>query len=73
MKSHAPVWPDGVFPQLRSGTTRAVENDEDLAALRRDLDAEAGIARVTTSELKVGSASIALLVNLIRGMEGITC
>jgi len=39
MKGDPPIWPDGVFAQLPSGTTRAVEHNEHFAALRRDLDA----------------------------------
>jgi hypothetical protein len=46
MKGHAPVWPDGVLAQPRAGTAGAVEDDEHLAAFRRDLDAEAGVSGV---------------------------
>src|SRR5713101_4994994 len=42
MKRYAAVWPDGVFAQLRAGPAGAVENEEHLAALGRDLHAEAG-------------------------------
>jgi hypothetical protein len=42
MKCHAAVGPDGIFAQLRTGAAGAVEHDEHLAALRRNLHAEAG-------------------------------
>src|SRR5262249_9053813 len=37
---------DGVLAQLRASTASAVERDEHLAALRRDLHAEAGVSGV---------------------------
>src|SRR5262249_13121051 len=46
VEGHAPVWPDGVFAQLRAGAADTVQNDEHLAALRRDLHAEARTAGV---------------------------
>ena len=71
MKRHAPVWPNGVFAQLRTSAGGAVEHDKHLATLRRDLNAEAGKAGVPVDQVGrgVGSASMELLVNLMRGME----
>jgi hypothetical protein len=37
---------DGIFTQLRAGTAGAVQDDEHLAALRRDLDADSGHTRI---------------------------
>jgi hypothetical protein len=70
IKRDAAVWPDGVFAQMRPGTARPVQNDEHLAALGCDLHAESGISGVPVDDSAegVGSASMALLVNLIRGM-----
>ena len=42
MQGDASIWPDGILAQLRTGTARAIQNDEHLATVRRDLDAEAG-------------------------------
>jgi hypothetical protein len=51
MKGYAPVWPDSVLAQLRAGTAGAVQGDEHLAALRCDLDAESGKARVPVDRI----------------------
>jgi hypothetical protein len=51
MKRYPAVWPDGVFAQIRPGTARAVQNDEHLAALGRDLHAETGISGVPVDDI----------------------
>src|SRR4051794_26805553 len=51
MKRYAAVWPDGVFAQVRPGTAGAVQNDEHLAALGRDLHAEAGGSGVPVDDI----------------------
>src|SRR5262245_50364529 len=51
MKGYAPVRPDGILAQLRAGTASAVQDDEHLPALRRDLDAESGNSRVPVDHI----------------------
>src|SRR5262249_59061222 len=46
VKGHSPIRSDRVLAQLGASTAGAVQNDEHLAALRRDLDAEAGVSCV---------------------------
>src|SRR5262249_40519205 len=55
MKSHAPVWPDRVLAQPRSGTACSVKNDEHLAAIRRHLNAEAGTSSVPVDYVRLQS------------------
>src|SRR5208337_207914 len=52
MQGNAPVWPDGVFSQLRTGTAGAVQNNKYLAALGRDLYAKAGSSRVPVDDVR---------------------
>ncbi len=51
MKGYASVRTDGVFAELRSGTAGAVQHDEDLATLGRDLNAETGQASIPVDEV----------------------
>src|SRR5215831_13860138 len=51
VKGYSPVPPDRVLAQLGAGTAGAVENDEHLAARRRDLDAEAGVSGVPVDDV----------------------
>jgi hypothetical protein len=71
MQGDASIRPDGILAQLRAGAARTIQNDEHLAALGRDLDAEPGSAasQYTVSDCGIGNASITLFVNFARGME----
>ena len=76
MKRYAPIWPNGIFAQLRPCSAGAVQNDKHFASFWSDLHAEAGRSGYPNrrrSDAGVGSASIALLVNLMRGMERRSC
>jgi hypothetical protein len=66
----AAVWPNGKFAQLRPRAARTVQNDEHLAALGCDLHPKTGINGVPVDDIDegVGSVSMTLLLNLIRGM-----
>jgi len=57
--------------QPRAGTAGPVQDDKHLAALRRDLDAEAGKSGIPVNNISlgVGSASMAFFVSLMRGMK----
>src|SRR5450432_2733972 len=54
MKRYTTVRPDGVFAQLRSGTAGAVEDDEHLATLWRNLHPESGTTSVPVNYVRRG-------------------
>src|SRR5262249_27000447 len=50
---HAPIRADGVLAQPRAGAAGAVEHDEYLAALGRNLHAEAGAPGVPVDRVRL--------------------
>ena len=66
----ATVGADGEFAQARTRTSHPIEDDENLPAFRGDLDAHPGwfASQYTQSFAPIGSASMAVLLSLTRGM-----
>src|SRR3954447_15376367 len=55
MQGDTPIGTDGILAQLRAGAAGAVENNEHLAAVRRDLHPEAGTLDIPVDEVRCGS------------------